>query len=304
MAELNHVTTETPTEAILKIIDRDGAVIIDAILSKEETNIFAEELAPLLQTASAGRDSFTGFSTTRVGALIARSSICRHLATHPQLLAIANQLLGKFSPTIQLSLTQAVKIAPGEGAQILHRDRGLWGGHIPRRIETQLGTMIAVTDFTHENGATRVVPGSAHWDASREPKPEDIASADMKAGSILVYNGTVIHGGGPNSTEKPRLGVLLHYTLGWLRQQENMYLACPPDIAKNFTPELRRLLGYAQGSPVMGFYSDPKGGQELVSPEVLFGDAVSAVGQRAGGEDVVKRTTGRTPGRTRAGTTV
>ena len=293
MPQLMHVTIDTSSSDILEIIDREGAVIIDAILSPDETATFADELAPFLKDAVQGQDSFSGFATTRIGALVARSEICRSLATHPLLLEIADGLLGKFSPTVQLSLTQAVNIAPGEGAQILHRDRGLWGGHIPRRIETQLGTMIAVTDFTHENGATRVVPGSAHWDAKREPAPEDIASAEMKAGSILVYNGTVIHGGGPNSTEKPRLGVLLHYTLGWLRQQENMYLSCPPEIAKDFSPELRRLLGYAQGSPVMGFYSDPNGEDELVSPEEIFGDQVSAVARRASGEDVVNRTTGK-----------
>jgi ectoine hydroxylase-related dioxygenase (phytanoyl-CoA dioxygenase family) len=293
MPRLIHVTIDTPITDILEIIDRDGAVIIDAILSPDETAQFADELAPLLKEAAQGQDSFSGFATTRIGALIARSEICRSLATHPLLLEIAGGLLGKFSPTMQLSLTQAVKIAPGEGAQILHRDRGLWGGHIPRRIETQLGTMIAITDFTHENGATRVVPGSAHWDAKREPAADEIVSAEMKAGSILVYNGTVIHAGGPNSTEKPRLGVLLHYTLGWLRQQENMYLSCPPEIAKNFTPELRRLLGYAQGSPVMGFYSDPAGEHELVSPEEIFGDEISAVARRTTGKDVVNRTTGK-----------
>ena len=298
MPQLKHVTTDTSPDEILEIIDREGAVIIDAILSPEETKQFAEELAPLLEAAAQGQDSFSGFSTTRVGALIARSEICRRMATNPQLLGIADGMLGKFSETVQLSLTQAVNIAPGEGSQILHRDRGLWGGHIPRRIETQLGTMIAITDFTHENGATRVVPGSAQWDAKRQAEPHEIASADMKAGSILVYNGTVIHGGGPNSTNEPRLGVLLHYTLGWLRQQENMYLSCPPEIAKNFSPQLRRLLGYAQGSPVMGFYSDPNGARELTSPEELFGDEVSAVGRRAGGEDVVNRTLGRS-GQTR-----
>lgn len=296
-ATLQHVSTNTSAVEIKAIIDRDGGVIIDSILSQTETQSFADELAPLLAAAAPGADSFSGFSTTRVGALIARSSICRHIATNPQLLSVAEAILGPFSPTVQLSLTQAVNIAPNEGAQILHRDRGLWGGHIPRRIETQLGTMIAITDFTHENGATRVVPGSAHWDANRQPEPHEIASAEMKAGSILVYNGTVIHGGGPNATDVPRLGVLLHYTLGWLRQQENMYLSCPPEIAKDFTPELRRLLGYTQGSPVMGFYSDPfsTGGAETASPETLFGDAVSAVGQRAGGEDVVNRTLGGGP---------
>ena len=294
MAEIQHVSTETPVAEIVEIIDREGAVIIDAILSPEDTAQFAAELAPLLKAAAPGSDSFSGFSTTRIGALIARSSICRKIATNDQLLHIAEGLLGKFSPTLQLSLTQAVSIAPGEGSQILHRDRGLWGGHIPRRIETQLGTMIAITDFTHENGATRVVPGSAHWEAKRQAVPHEIASAEMKAGSILVYNGTVIHGGGPNTTDTPRLGVLLHYTLGWLRQQENMYLSCPPEIAKGFTPLLRRLLGYAQGSPVMGFYSDPNGGREAASPEEIFGDPVSAAGRRASGEDVVARTTGAT----------
>ena len=298
MPQLIHVTTDTPVSEILEIIDRDGAVIIDDILSPAETAQFASELAPLLKSAAHGQDSFSGFSTTRIGALIARSEICRRLATNAQLLDIADGMLGKFSPTVQLSLTQAVNIAPGEGSQILHRDRGLWGGHIPRRIETQLGTMIAVTNFTHENGATRVVPGSAHWDAKRQAEPHEIASAEMKAGSILVYNGTVIHGGGPNRTDTERLGVLLHYTLGWLRQQENMYLSCPPEIAKGFTPQLRRLLGYAQGSPVMGFYSDPDGAQELVSPEEMFGDEVSAVGQRASGEDVVNRTLGQSGGKT------
>lgn len=293
MPKLVHVHTGTPTSEILEIIDRDGAVIIDAILSPDETAQFAKELAPLLAAAAQGQDSFSGFSTTRAGALIARSEICRRLATDRQLLELADGLLGPFSPTVQLSLTQAVNIAPGEGSQILHRDRGLWGGHIPRRIETQLGTMIAVTDFTHENGATRVVPGSAHWDAKRQAEPHEIASAEMKAGSILIYNGTVIHGGGPNSTDVPRLGVLLHYTLGWLRQQENMYLSCPPEIAKDFTPQLRRLLGYAQGSPVMGFYADPHGPGDIISPEEFFGDEVSAVGRRASGEDVVNRTTGK-----------
>ncbi|WP_427453244.1 phytanoyl-CoA dioxygenase family protein [Litorimonas sp. WD9-15] len=293
-ATLKHVSTDTPVSEIMEIINSDGGVIIDAILSPEEVQVFADELAPLLDKAAAGQDSFSGFSTTRVGALIARSSICRKIATNTQLLEIADAMLGPFSPTVQLSLTQAVNIAQGEGAQILHRDRGLWGGHIPRRIETQLGTMIAVTDFTHENGATRVVLGSATWDAKRQPEPHEIASAEMKAGSILVYNGTVIHGGGPNATNIPRLGVLLHYTLGWLRQQENMYLSCPPEIAKTFTPKLRRLLGYTQGSPVMGFYSDPyNSGTETASPETLFGDVVSAVGQRASGEDVVSRTTGK-----------
>ena len=95
----------------------------------------------------------------------------------------------------------------------------------------------------------------------------------MTAGSVLLYNGTVFHGGGSNETEDNRTGVLIHYTLNWLRQEENQYLSCPPDLAKDLTPELRRLMGYARGGPVLGFYStpgEPGEGFELSSPESLF----------------------------------
>ena len=105
MPQLTHVTTKTPTSEILDIIDREGAVIIDAILSPDETEQFADELAPLLKAAAQGQDSFSGFSTTRVGALIARSEICRRMATNTQLLEIADGMLGKFSETVQLSFS-------------------------------------------------------------------------------------------------------------------------------------------------------------------------------------------------------
>lgn len=296
-AKLKHFDRHATLDDMMAALDSDAAFILDGLLTPAQVGQFANELAPLLNAGETGGDSFSGYKTKRVGALIARSEICRQIATDPLLLGVAEKLLGPFSPTLQLSLTQAVSIGPNEGGQILHRDRGLWGGHIPRRIEPQLGTMLAVTDFTHDNGATRVVPGSQIWDRDRQPEPDEIASAEMKAGSILIYTGTVIHGGGANMTAQNRVGLLLHYTLGWLRQQENMYLSCPPDIAKDFTPKLRRLLGYAQGSPVMGFYSDPYkaqgGGAEAASPEHVFGDAVTGVAQRTTGEDVVQRTKGQ-----------
>lgn len=276
-------------------LDEQEAIIVQGFLSPEDVETFKAELVPILDATDHGGDSFAGFKTRRAGALIARSSICRKAAVHPVLMALAEHRLSRFSAGFQISLTQAVSIGPGEGGQILHRDRGLWGGHIPRRIETQLGTMIALSDFTHENGATRVVPGSHKWEADRQPEPHEITSAEMPAGSILIYSGTIIHGGGANETKIPRLGVLLHYTLNWLRQQENQYLSCPPDIAKDFTPQLRRLIGYSQGSPVMGFYSSPTGepGRETVPPETMFGDEPSKVGERKSGENVVDVTRGR-----------
>ncbi len=290
MPELVHLPPTASPEEFMVVLERDAAVVCDDFISPELTAKLRDELMPIFEAGPTGADDFSGYKTKRIGALIARSSAVREIAVNPLLLALSDAVLGPFCQSIQMHLTQAVSIGPGEGGQILHRDRGLWGGWIPRRIETQLGTMLAVTEFTHENGATRVVPGSQVWDKDRQPEPHEILSAEMKPGSILIYTGTVIHGGGANTTDEDRIGLLMHYTLGWLRQQENQYLSCPPEIAKDFSPELRALIGYSQGSPVMGFYSSPKGesGLEAVPPETLFGDKPSQASQRISAEDVVK----------------
>ena len=121
------------------------------------------------------------------------------------------------------------------------------GGYLPRKVEPLMSTIWAVTDFTKENGATQIVPGSHLWEKDRMPKDDEIAYAEMKAGSVLLYTGTVLHGGGENISKKDiRTGVFLHYALNWLRQEENQYLSCPPEIAKDISPEIRSLIGYSK----------------------------------------------------------
>jgi ectoine hydroxylase-related dioxygenase (phytanoyl-CoA dioxygenase family) len=80
---------------------------------------------------------------------------------------------------------------------------------------------------------------------------------------VLIYTGSVFHGGGANTTDAPRLGMNLTYCLNWLRQEENQYLSCPPEIASTFEPELQALMGYASGGYGLGFYTPP------VSAEVV-----------------------------------
>ena len=147
---------------------------------------------------------------------------------------------------------------------------------MPRQIEPLFSTIWALPPFTQENGATQVVVGSHRWEKKRQPAPDEIAYAEMSPGSVLCYNGTVLHGGGANTSEdETRVGVFLHYTLNWLRQEENQYLSCPPEHAKHLTQELRALIGYAKGGYVLGFYSDPDDDStqhESVSPENLFSE--------------------------------
>tara|TARA_A100001037_G_C15095835_1_gene611407 strand:- start:774 stop:1646 length:873 start_codon:yes stop_codon:yes gene_type:complete len=269
-----HFKKNSSPEDILKSLSEDAAVIIDEIISLDKVESINSELKPFLETCNSGRSEFSGFTTKRIGALMARSSTCRELAINPLIKKILDGFLGPFCDDYQINLTQAVSIGPREKPQILHRDRGMYGGFIPRKIEPLLGTVWAITEFTKENGATQVVPGSHTWDKNREPLPEEIAYAEMKPGSVLLYTGTVLHGGGENLTDSPRLGAFIHYSLSWLRQQENQYLSCPIEIAKTLDPELRSLMGYSRAGYVLGYFSSPdeEDDLELVSPEELFGE--------------------------------
>ena len=294
MGEIKHVSIDTPIERILEILDEDAGLIIDNFLSDQNLESIKNDLKPYLNVTRNGQDEFTGFETKRVGALMARSKTCQDLALDPLINQMADSFLGPHCESYQLHFTSAIQIGPGESSQILHRDRGVWGGYIPRKIETQFSTVWAINDFTKENGATQVVPGSHKWHKDREPLPEEIAYAEMKAGSVFIYTGSVLHGGGTNVTEQPRLGVFLHYAPSWLRQEENQYLSCPPEVAKDFSPELRSLIGYSKGGYVLGFFTDPEdkeGRLESVSPEKIFGESKDQYESLATPENLVKEST-------------
>lgn len=291
MATIEHLNADAATDAIVEMLERDGAVIIDGLMASGEVDRLNEELAPFLSKEVYGRDEFTGYNTQRIGALIARSEACQAVAMNPLMLASARQYLQQFCDDIQLHFTSAVAIAPGESAQILHRDRGIWGGYLPRRVEPLFSTIWAITPFTRENGATQVVPGSHLWDKDRQPESHEIAYAEMKPGSVLCYTGTVLHGGGANQTlDEVRTGVFMHYALSWLRQEENQYLSCPPHHAGKLSPELRALIGYSKGGYVLGFYSDPdddSAHHESVSPENMFSQRAERFGAIEGADHVV-----------------
>ena len=294
MGEIKHVSIDTPIETILEILDEDAGLIIDNFLSDQNLESIKNDLKPYLNVTRNGQDEFTGFETKRVGALMARSKTCQDLALDPLINQMADSFLGPHCESYQLHFTSAIQIGPGESSQILHRDRGVWGGYIPRKIETQFSTVWAINDFTKENGATQVVPGSHKWHKDRQPLPEEIAYAEMKAGSVFIYTGSVLHGGGANVTEQPRLGVFLHYAPSWLRQEENQYLSCPPEVAKDFSPELRSLIGYSKGGYVLGFFTDPEdkeGRLESVSPEKIFGESKDLYENLATPENLVKEST-------------
>ena len=270
--QLKRLPPDCAADDIVELLHRDGALIVERHADPATIQRVRSEMRPWVETVPPGRDAFVGYKTARVGAVISRSRSSHELALDPMLNEACKAFLAPHADGYQLHLTQVTNIGPGEGEQPLHRDRGVWNGRVPRSVETQFSTIWALTDFTADNGATRVVPGSHLWDDDREPLPQEITWAEMEATSVLVYSGSVIHGGGRNQTDQPREGLLLHNTLNWLRQEENQYLSCPPHIAQHFSPEMRALLGY-QSCYAMGFMSHPfppGEGAEIVSPETLF----------------------------------
>ncbi len=236
-------------------IDRDGACVVEDLLSAEKLAEIDADTGPWIERSQLGGDDFVGRHTKRTGALIARCPSTRDVILNPLVLEAANVLLRPYCERIQLHLTQTIAIYPGQDAQFLHRDRLAWGGYIPKPIEPQFNTIWALTDFTPDNGATHIVPGSNQWDLDRDATIEDSVQASMARGSVLLYSGTVIHGGGANRSDSVRVGMNITYCLSWLRQEENQYLSCPPEVARDLPQELTDLLGYTMGNYALGYYS-------------------------------------------------
>ena len=274
MTNLAYFDADADSDDVLATLREDGACVLVDVMSDELRSRVNSELQPFIAATPTGRDDFTGRLTGRTGALVARSTAARDLVMHPVTTNLARKFLEPYTDKIQLHLTQIINIQPGQGAQPRHRDRLAWGGYLPAEIEPQFNTIWALTDFTEENGATRVVPGSVGWPDDRRAADDETTQAVMTAGSVLLYSGSVIHGGGKNFSDADRTGVNITYCLGWLRTEENQYLSCPPEIAKSLDHDLQEMLGYTMGSYALGYYSDPSGVSEindLRPPEFVLG---------------------------------
>jgi ectoine hydroxylase-related dioxygenase (phytanoyl-CoA dioxygenase family) len=187
---------------------------------------------------------------------------------HPTVLGGVGKLLGH-ATSFQLHLTQIISIGGGEPAQTIHRDQWAFDFFsFPRGYEVQCNTIWAMTDFTAENGATRVIPGSNRYDDKLRFTEADTEPAEMKKGSVLFYTGSIYHGGGANRSNSTRSGINITYNVSWLRQEENQYLSCPPEIARTLPVELLRLMGYRLGAYALGYVDDLRDPINVVRPDL------------------------------------
>ena len=248
--ETNRLTADAGVDDIVALLERDGFAIVERYLSADDVRAKRDDLERVLRSVPTGRNDFEGFSTQRIYALFAKTRTFDAQAIDPLVLGVAERVLG---PACVLCAPTGICIGPGETAQNLHRDDVVYPVRRPH-AELVLNTMWALDDFTEENGATHVVPGSHRWD---EPSPRE-GARDMEiravapAGSAMFFLGSVFHGGGANTTQKPRLGVILEYCAGWLRPQENHVIGVPKEIVRGLPPRLQELLGYGVFPPFLG----------------------------------------------------
>jgi ectoine hydroxylase-related dioxygenase (phytanoyl-CoA dioxygenase family) len=236
-------------------INKFGYAIVDRVANADLLDRFAAESAPYVTASAAGRDEYDGQYTRRTGSLIARCPSAREMVMNPLVVATVGNFLSHAS-AVQLHLTQIITIEPGETQQNLHRDQMAFDLYpFGTEYHVQCNTLWALTDFTAENGATHICPGTS---AMSDEQAADVQSiqAEMERGSVLFYEGKVIHGGGANRSTGPRQGVNITYSVGWVRQEENQFLSCPSEIARTLDDDLLRMMGYQQGAFALGYVGD------------------------------------------------
>ncbi len=249
--------TATPAE-VTEAIRKDGFVIVDNLVSNEVMDRVAEELEEHIDLTPTGNDDFVGRMTRRTGSLIPRSAASRELITHPLVLGATADFLSK-ATVYQLHLTQVISVLPGETHQPLHRDELAWDFFpFPLDYEVQCNTMWAMTDFTVENGATRIAPGSHLLEGKQTYEDDDprIVRAEMERGSMFFYSGKVYHGAAANKSNEIRQGINITYCVGWVRQEENQYLSTPIEVARTLDDDLLKLMGYQMGGLAVGYIRD------------------------------------------------
>jgi ectoine hydroxylase-related dioxygenase (phytanoyl-CoA dioxygenase family) len=253
---IERLPAQAATKDVAAAIERDGCAIVERLLPAGALEVARKELAPWHEATAFGPDSFSGRRTRRTGGLIARSPACREIIMHPLVLATVREVLAN-ATAVQLHLTQLIAIGPDEPGQPIHRDQWAFDFFpFPPGYEVQCNTIWALNDFTAENGATRVIPGSHRFEDRKSFTHDDCEAAEMPAGSVLFYTGSLYHGGGTNRSRETRFGLNLTYVRGWLRQEENQYLAVPPEIARTLPDDLLKIMGYARGAYALGYVDD------------------------------------------------
>ena len=261
-----HLPSNAKPEEVAATLRENGYVIVDNLVSNELMDRIDAEMSPYIEKTSFGSDAFLGLGTKRTGRLILRSPAARELIMNETAIGTTKLFLDK-ATSFHIHLTQVISVYPGSPLQSMHRDQVVFDFFpFPQDYDVQCNILWAMTDYTEEMGATRVVPFS-HLDQREDYTFEDSVPAEMSRGSALFYTGKVFHGAGANNSDRIRQAINLTYAVGWLRQEENQYLATPLEVAKTLPEDLQRVMGYQLGCFGIGYVGDFEDPMSVVRPE-------------------------------------
>jgi len=245
---MNRMQGATATaDEVVAAMDRDGYCVVEHLLPPEQVASIKADLDRILDDVPYGRNDFEGYQTKRLYNIFAKTRVLDDVALHPLLLGVLDQVLRHY----QLSAPVGIRIGPGNPAQVIHTDDAIYPLPWPHD-EVVMNSMWAIDDFTEANGATRVVPRSQRRASAAHPDDMTTIALEMPAGSVVFYPGTLLHGGGANTTDRPRLGVILEYAAAWIRPQENHVLGVPKSVVRQLPERLAELIGYNIYPPFIG----------------------------------------------------
>jgi len=253
-------------ESLTAELRQQGYCIIHDLLPASTIAALNSDLNFKFDSTPFGQGSFYGNRTKRFGGLLKRSPIAQTLAMQPTILSVVESILGEACETIQLNVTQAIEIYPGEPRQFPHRDHDMWNG-TKGEHEFLVNIIWPLTSFTAQTGATQIYPYSHGPEGMERTDPGEPIIAECEPGAAICFLGSTAHGAGPNNSDTPRRALVIGYSLGWLKPYENLWLSYPPEVARSFSPELAKLAGYVQHRPNLGNY-------EGQCPSILLGDNV------------------------------
>lgn len=252
--DLERLPASASAALVRAAVERDGGVIIQGLFRDEADGLNAEidDLVSGYKVGIEGNDfmqEFAGRKTKRITQLVNRSAYFRqHLLDHGRLLEYVDPFMLQASDSYWLSTSQLIELQPGEKAQLLHRDGDNYpafrqfGAGAP---EIAMNCLIALSEYTEEMGATRVIPGSNRWEDWLRPVTQaDTIAAVMEKGDCFFFSGKVIHGGGANVSTKPRRALAMAYCPGWLMPEEAYPFQVPIEMARTLSPRAQQLIGF------------------------------------------------------------
>ena len=246
-------------------IARDGYTIVPDAIEADLVDALHDDLLRLERDLGVvpANNAFEGSKTVRIYNLLVHGELYERIPVHDSVLPVVERVLDHGCLVSSLS---SIAIGPEETAQPIHADDQLIPIDKPH-VPTVCNSMWAITDFTEANGATRIIPGTHLADSSPTyGQHYDSIAAEMAKGSVLIWHGSLWHGGGANTTAERRVGIAMNYCAGWIRQQENQQLGIPRDIARGFSPRLRELCGYGVYNGLIG-HIDKRSPAELLDAE-------------------------------------